>query len=72
MRPLVERLFRIAITNRIEMKYGSSSSGFRKQGEGDVKRVFEEIRRKKRLPFVPNSLKSLKKLRDSNAALNLS
>jgi signal transduction histidine kinase len=36
---------------------------------GDVKRVFEEIQREKRLPFVPNFFKSLKKLRDSNAAL---
>ena len=37
--------------------------------EGDVKRVFEEIQRDKRLTFVPSFFKSLKKLRDSNAAL---
>lgn len=27
--------------------------------KGDVKRVFEEIKREKRLPFVPNFFKTL-------------
>ncbi len=39
------------------------------KAQGDVKQVFEEIQRKNRLPFVPNFFRSLKKLQDSNAAL---
>jgi hypothetical protein len=29
------------------------------RADGDVKRIFEEIRREKRLPFVPNFFKTL-------------
>lgn len=39
------------------------------KAEGDLKRVFAEIQREKRLFFVPNFFKTLKKLRDSHDAL---